>query len=220
MSKVKNQNYITVSGWMVNELKLKGNELLIFAIIYGFSQDGQQSFSGSLQYLADWCNSTKQGILKNLKSLCEKGFIRRNENVINGVKFVEYYATEFNGVLNKVEQGIEQSLTGGSKQSLPNNTNIDNTNNTPNNIPTLEEVRQFCRERNSCVDPDAFWNYYNSQKWKKSNGTPLADWRSGVRYWERNQKGGKKQTGKKPNTDTVRRSYEEMLQWERENGGC
>ena len=66
---ITNENYITIQGFMVNELNLKGNELLIYAIIYGFSQLDNQEFKGSLQYLADWTNSTKQGVIKNLKSL-------------------------------------------------------------------------------------------------------------------------------------------------------
>ena len=119
-SKVKNENYITIQEWMVTELKLKGNELLIYAIIYGFSQAENQKYIGSLQYLADWTNSTKQGVIKSLKSLIEKQLILKEDKFINGVKFVKYYTTKFNGVLNKVEWGI--------KQSLPNNIedNIDN----------------------------------------------------------------------------------------------
>ena len=109
-SKVINQNYIVIQGWMVNELKLKGNGLIIYAIIYGFSQSESQRYTGSLQYLADWTNSTKQGVIKSLKLLIKKGLIMKEEKNINGVKFVEYYATKFNGVLNKVEWGGKQSL--------------------------------------------------------------------------------------------------------------
>ena len=89
MSKVKNENFIAIQGWMVTELGLKGNSLLIYAIIYGFSQDGEQVFNGSLQYLADWTNSTKQGVLKSLRSLIDAGLIGKKEKNINGVKFVE-----------------------------------------------------------------------------------------------------------------------------------
>lgn len=137
-SRVENENYVHIQGFMVKELKLKGNELIIYAIIYGFSQAENQKFTGSLQYLADWTNSTKQGVLKNLKSLIEKGLIEKEDVNINGVKFCKYYATKLNKVLNKVEQGIKQSLTPtkqslteGIKQSLTNN--IDN-NNIINNI--------------------------------------------------------------------------------------
>lgn len=131
MSKVKNDNYICIQGFMVNELKLKGNELMIYAIIYGFSQDGENAFDGSLQYLADWTNSTKQGVIKCLKSLVQKKLIVKIERFVNGVKFCSYK------VLNKNEQGIKQSLMPplnkvelGIKQSLHNNIN----NNIKDNI--------------------------------------------------------------------------------------
>lgn len=120
-SKVSRENYISVQGWMIRDLQLKGNELIIYACIYGFSQAENQVFSGSLQYLADWTNSTKQGVTKCLKSLVEKGFIIKTDKTINGVKFCEYHATELNGVLNKVAYPMQQSLTGGIKQSLTNN---------------------------------------------------------------------------------------------------
>lgn len=128
-TKVRNENFIVIQGYMLNEMKLKGNELLVYAIINGFSQEEHQVFSGSLQYLADWTNSTKQGIMKNLKSLVEKGYIGKNEKIINGVKFCEYYATKFRGGVNNVDGGMKQSLIGGSKQSCTNNKDIDNKDN-------------------------------------------------------------------------------------------
>jgi len=118
-SKVKDGNYVVIQSFMVNRLNLKGNELIIYALIYGFSQDGEQHFTGSLKYLSDWTNSSKQGISKSLKSLVKKGLIEKEENFINGVKFCEYYATKFNG-------GMQQSLMGGMQQSLPNNLSIYN----------------------------------------------------------------------------------------------
>ena len=35
---VEKENYVVVQGWMITELGLKGNELLIYAVIHGFSQ--------------------------------------------------------------------------------------------------------------------------------------------------------------------------------------
>lgn len=125
-SKVNSEQFIVLQGWMISDLKLKGNELIVYACIYGFSQAENQVFSGGLQYLADWTNSTKQGVVKCLKSLVAKGFVVKTDKVINGVKFCEYYATKFNGVYNKIEQGMQQSLTGGMQQSLTNNIDIDN----------------------------------------------------------------------------------------------
>ena len=148
-SKVKDENYVSIQGWMVTKLGLKGNELLIYAIIYGFSQAEDQAFNGSLQYLADWTNSTKQGVTKNLKALVEKGYITKEDKYINNVKFCEYQTTKFNTVCNKVEQGIQQSSIGyetklnrGVQQSCNNNIN-KNINDKINNIIELKDSTPY-----------------------------------------------------------------------------
>jgi hypothetical protein len=51
MSKVKEQNYVVIQGWMLSKLQLKGNDLLIYAIIYGFSQNVDCKFTGVLNSL-------------------------------------------------------------------------------------------------------------------------------------------------------------------------
>lgn len=202
MGKVNDENYINIMGWMVNKLHLKGNELLIYAIIYGFSQAEQQTFSGSLQYLADWTNSTRQGVMKNLKSLLDKGLIEKKDININGVKFCEYCTTELLGVYNKVYRGVQQSLTGGVQQSLHNNINIDNTNNNINNNisgkrfkpPTVDEVKAYCIERQNNVDAERFMDYYTANGWKVGKNT-MKDWKAAVRTWERNGYSAKGKVG-------------------------
>lgn len=91
MSKIKDENYITIQGWMRTKLKLKGNELLIYAIIYGFSQKEDQTFKASLQYLTEWIGTSKQTILTNLKSLLAKKLIGKKEVFINNIKTCEYF---------------------------------------------------------------------------------------------------------------------------------
>lgn len=166
MSKIKDKTYVVIQSFMVNELDLKGNELIIYAIIYGFSQAENQTFSGSLQYLADWTNCTKQGVVKNLKSLVDKGFIAKKENVINSVKFCEYYATKFNAPLNKVEWGIKQSLPNNIEDNIEYN--IDKENNKkkveeefetlwelyPRKVSKKEALKCYIRARKNGVDYD------------------------------------------------------------------
>ena len=157
-------NYIVIQGWMVTELGLKGNELLVYALIYGFSQTKGQVFNGSLQYLADWTNSTKQGVLKNLKSLVEKGLIEKKETIFNGVKSCEYYSTKFNGVKQSLIGGIKQSLTGGIKQSLTNNIEIDNIDR--DNI----ERKNIKKEKDSLLieEFDTIWARYPRHEGKQN----------------------------------------------------
>lgn len=156
-SKVKRENYITLQGWMLTDLGLKGNELILYACIYGFSQAEDQVFTGSLQYLADWTNSTKQGVMKCLKSLVEKGYIIKAEKLINGVKFCEYHATLFNGGMQQSCMGYATKLHGGMQQSLPNNL-VDTLED------TLEEKKERKEGRKSHVTYDAIISEYTEDK--------------------------------------------------------
>lgn len=130
MCKIKRENYLNIQGWMVTDLKLKGNDLLIYALIYGFTQDGEQWFEGSRQYLADWCNSTKRGIVKNLQSLVEKGYLLKKDVVINDVKFCRYRANmdwctpgeqSSSPPVNKVHHPDEQSSPNNKDNNKYNN---------------------------------------------------------------------------------------------------
>ena len=110
MGLVKNENYIVIQGWMINDLHLSGNSLFVYAIIYSFSQDGESSFKGSLQYLADWCNATKQGIQKNLKELLDKGLISKQEHIVNNQKFCEYSCIPCNKVAYPMQQSCMNNI--------------------------------------------------------------------------------------------------------------
>lgn len=131
-SKIRDENYFTVSGWMLNRLNLKGVALQVFSIIYGFSQDGESCFTGSLQYLSDFTNASKPTVIKALKELVEKNFLIKIENEMNGVKFNKYRANllvvkNFNGgSQDSLLGGSKETLLGGSKETLPNNISLIN----------------------------------------------------------------------------------------------
>ena len=67
--------------------------------------------------------------------------------------------------------------------------------------PTVEEVRQYCTERNSNVDPESFVDFYSSKGWMVGKNH-MKDWRAAVRTWERHD-------GKKGKTVTVSMDWKE-----------
>ena len=129
-SKIRDDNFFMVSGWMLNRLGLKGTALHVFAIIYGFSQDGEGSFTGSLQYLCDFTNTTKKPVIKALKELTDLGYVVKTENTINGVKFNTYKTSPL--VVEKLHRGSGENAPGvveklhrGSGETPPNNIDIN-----------------------------------------------------------------------------------------------
>lgn len=83
-------DYLVIGKWMRTDLGLSGNELIAYAIIFSFSQDGKSEFTGSAKYIADWCGITKANALNLLKRLTEKGFIRKRVEIIDNVKYCRY----------------------------------------------------------------------------------------------------------------------------------
>ena len=89
---MKDNTYITIQSWMRSELQLSGTELLVYAVVFGFSQDGQTRYTGSRQYIADWCGCTIRSVQTILNSLTERGLLTKYESTINNVRHCEYVA--------------------------------------------------------------------------------------------------------------------------------
>lgn len=121
---------------MLNELGLKGNDLFIYAIIYGFSQDEESEFTGSLSYLVKCINSTKQTVINSLKHLVEIKAIRKTDRILNGQNFPTYSAIvpDFTSGQNFLLGG-QKIITGDSQKIIPNNNTINNNSNNEQNDP-------------------------------------------------------------------------------------
>lgn len=51
--------------------------------------------------------------------------------------------------------------------------------------PTVDEVKVYCQERGSSVDPEKFVDFYSANGWKQGKNKPIVDWKAAVRTWER-----------------------------------
>lgn len=141
---IKDENYISIQGWMLS-LGIKGNALIAFACIYGFSQDGESEFSGSAQYIADWCGISRTAAFNVLKSLVDKKLVIKNDFISNGVKLCNYkYNPE--GVqetcqgIKKLDRGVQETCQGGVQETCHHNISSNNKENI--GIPTPKEKRE------------------------------------------------------------------------------
>lgn len=141
--------YIVIQDWMISDLQLKGNELLTYALIYGFSQDGESEFKGSLKYISEFLGISKSTAQRSIEKLVDRGIVEKRVEEISGVKFNRYMAHEkadtpivktstgcsqndHRGIV-KMTMGYSQNEHGGIVKMTTNNTNIYNTNNNTSN---------------------------------------------------------------------------------------
>lgn len=161
-NKVRKESFVLIPGWAVCDLGLKGNELLIYSIIFGFSQEENQTFRGSLRYLMDWTALSKPAVITILKTLVKKGLIKKIERFENNVKFCEYYATRLrgggddggggDGKVPKIEKEDDQTSDDQpGKETLPETSSKADTCST---LPVVKKLNQGGKETlpNNIVD--------------------------------------------------------------------
>lgn len=86
----KKGTYFHIYDWMTSILSLKNNELIVFALIYSFSNKNDNKFRGSLKYLALSISASKATVQRALKSLVTKGYITKKSHKQNNITLVDY----------------------------------------------------------------------------------------------------------------------------------
>jgi len=150
---IKNENFYVIQGWMMNELKLKGNDLGTYAIIYGFTQAKYASYSGSLSYLAEFLNVDKRTIQNVLKRLVQKKLIQKHELQIDGMKRCVYVAIP--------------TLHQEDKQKYQKNTqeHSEDTQEENASISTIQKDKQNTRQAENVITlPEHERNKKNKEK--------------------------------------------------------
>ncbi len=108
---MNNNNYFVISGWMVNELGLKGIKRDIYAIIYGFTQNYETKFNGSLSYFQEFTGASRQSVITALKELVEADLIYK-EHIKNGCLY-------WSKNLTSCKQNQSKNLTSTSLKIRP-----------------------------------------------------------------------------------------------------
>lgn len=109
----KIDNHITVPGFAIVDLQLSGNELLCYSLIYGFTQDGETEFYGSLNYVASALNITKQNAKKVIDRLLVRGLLEKKEIYFSGCKFCHYVANRKSNAVAEIATGDYRNNNGG-----------------------------------------------------------------------------------------------------------
>ena len=99
---MKKFDYIVIQAPMISELGLKGNSLLLFAMIHGFSKDGKNRFRASLEDMSEWLVTSKAAVSSTLKALEKSGYITKHDVKDGNIDKPEY-STNYEALMAKVE---------------------------------------------------------------------------------------------------------------------
>lgn len=104
--------HIVIHEWML-DLGLRGSELIAYALIWGFCQDGESEFYGSATYVAQWCGVSRQQAVTILRKLTKSGLVDKTDEV----GYPCHYRIAFNGGCQETLH--PQKLDRGCQETLP-----------------------------------------------------------------------------------------------------
>lgn len=189
--------FYTITESML-DLGLKGTELNLFAIIYGYSQRGDGICYVSRPELAKRCGvASIRTIDATIRSLINKGLIlketyKKGDLQLTGYKYNYPRANSAPTPLQNLHPTPVQKLHSPRANSAPMENKEENKKENIKYIPpTPKEVADYARSR-GWSDPEGFAKYYVSyhteSNWHMSNGKPIKNWKLNVVSWEPNNK--------------------------------
>ena len=156
---LRENDYIAIFSPFVTKLGLSGNKLIIFSLIHGFCRDGEHEFKGSINYISEWTNTSRNTVISILKELVDLGLLEKRDYVVNGVKFCAYK------VGSQVFAPPVQNCDWGSEIIAPNI--IDNNTKEKNEIDksiskSSDELFEACwlayRRKGKKGKAKTYWN--------------------------------------------------------------
>lgn len=211
---IASSNYIVLNKQLIKEIGIEESLLLgELASEYDYWQKRGELVDGYFYSTIEnveentTLNSYKQR--KALKNLQEKNLIDIKLKGMPAKRYIKIFEEQVVKILNinKLKNYTSRCLkfTHQDVKNLNinnnkiNNNKINNNNNKNNNIiinnniiekkkfkpPTLEEVKEYCKQRNNNVDPKKFFDYYEVGDWKDSKGNKLKNWKQKLITWEK-----------------------------------
>jgi hypothetical protein len=124
-----------------------------------------------------------------------------------GIPSKEYYRLNLERLTEIIGLYIALRKGEGKPYCLPEGYNKNKKNIIINNNrkkvnkttipPSIEEIKQYCQERKNNVDPQGFYDFYQSKGWFVGKNK-MKDWQAAIRTWERNDNSNSSNTKNKP----------------------
>lgn len=194
---------------MVTELGLRNNRLLLYALLYGFSQDKNGGYSGKQDYLMEWLGCSRAALFNLIQELKRQGLLYEvvADSGQKTLRTARYPCLNNRHDVQNLDMACPENRHENVQNldtACPENRHPTIYNNTDNTIynyscsrcaetttpPTAEEVAAYCRERGNDIDARRFVDYYAVSGWKRG-GKPIEDWRALIRLWEQNGRANK-----------------------------
>ncbi len=182
MDRIVKGIWIPIEIWQ--DKSLSWNEKILLMEIDSFTAKDRECYISN-EYIAELLGVTDRCARKYLSHLLQLGLIRVVK--FDGRKRYVESTISFQAEWNICSRQDGASVPHTDNNEYINNNSLYKRGSSRFQKPSIDEIRQYCISRNNRVDPDQFFNFYESKGWVVGK-TPMKDWRAAVRTWEKREK--------------------------------
>lgn len=168
-----------------NNAELSWNEKILLMEIDSFTNNDKDFFMSD-ERIAEFLDVHPKSANRILRGLIEKRYVVKTS--------CDGRQRRLRSTLHYVTSEVTQTLPQNQHQSYHTNNNDLYTSDKSEVAhikqskrfvkPSINEIDDYCRERGNAVDPERFWNFYESKGWMVGK-SKMKDWKACVRTWEK-----------------------------------
>jgi hypothetical protein len=186
--------YAIISAEVRYDNNISANAKLLYAEITALLNMNGECFATN-KYFSKLYGKSVVTISKWINELISNGYISSYYTYKGGTKEID------RRYLSILKGGIKENDKGGIKENFKdNNIKVNNNITYSNNKgrfkkPTVNDINDYCKQRNNTIDAETFFDFYESKDWKVGK-TKMKDWKACVRTWEKRQTNNKSSMSK------------------------
>lgn len=102
---MKDTDFIIKQGWMVSKLHLEGKALELYALIYGYTKDGESWYETNISNIMEWLMASERTVQNHLRALVDSRFVLRKTTGLGRSARLLLQANP--EILSEMEKGAE-----------------------------------------------------------------------------------------------------------------
>ena len=157
---------------------LTPNAKLLYAEITALINMNGECFASN-KYFADLYGKSKTTISKWVSELVKEGYVEVKLTYKEGTKQIDKRYIQI-----KKGASLKKQVNPLLENAKDNNTIVNNNTTYSNKKPTVEEIKQYCLQRNNGIDAEQFFDFYESKNWYVGKNK-MKNWQAAIRTWEK-----------------------------------
>ncbi len=176
--------YAIISAEVRYDKNLTANAKLLYAEITALLNINGECFATN-KYFANLYGKSTVTISKWISELVANGYISTHYIYKGGTKEIE------RRYIRKLKGGIKENFKGGIKENFKDSISLSKDKHINNKgvsfkKPTVNDIKEYCLERNNGIDSETFFDFYESKNWLIGKNK-MKNWKACIRTWEKRQ---------------------------------